>query len=278
MTDISFAPAKLPVIATFTKALRISLKSGGPLLRFYLLFLALYVVAAILVGVIAGLVGTVVADRLNLDPGSPGFLLAILALAVPGFLAILVVALRFGIGLTRLADAACEGRTLKFAEVLRNPRPNLLVYVGLTLSLSLMTLVGLLALIVPGLMVVMAFGLAPIAMILEDLGIGNSLTRSRELTRGNRWRFFALYLLAILVSLPISIGSNLGMAKLQESGNIPAAIALGLASLLVTLALVVFQVVLFVVIFRELRALKDGPAAVIAAASDPHGGDDGVPA
>lgn len=269
MTDISFTPAKLPVFATFAKAFRISLKSGAPLLLFYLLFLLFYLVAAIMVGLLSALVGTVVGRSLNLDPGSPGFILAILAVGVPGFLAILAVALRFGIGLTRLADAACEGRTLKFADVLRNPRPNLLVYIALSLALGLMTLLGLLAFIVPGLMVVMAFGLAPIAMILEDRGIGDSLTRSRELTPGNRWRFFALYLLAILVSLPISIGSNLGMAALQESGNIPAIIALALFSLLFSLVVVVFSVLLYVVIFRELRSLKDGPASAATPESSP---------
>jgi hypothetical protein len=113
-------------------------------------------------------------------------------------------------------------------------------------------------------MVIMAFGLAPMAMILEDKGFGDSLTRSRTLTAGNRWRFFALYLLSILVSLPLSIGSNLGMAALQESGNIPAAIAFTIFSLLVSLLMVVFGVVLSVVIYRELRALKDRPAEVVA--------------
>ena len=141
-----------------------------------------------------------------------------------------------------------------------------------------MTLLGLLAFIVPGVMVITAFGLAPIAMILEDKGLGDSLTRSRTLTAGNRWRFFALYLLSILVSLPFSIGSNLGMAALQESGNIPATIAITTFSLLVTLLTVVFGVVLYVVVFRELRALKDRPAAVAAPAPDPQTEDDGVPA
>jgi hypothetical protein len=278
MTDIAFAPAKLPVFATFAKAFRISLKSGGRLLLFYLLFLAVYFAAALIVGLLAGLVGTVVADRLNLDPGAPGFILAILAVAVPGILAILVIAFRFQFGLIRLADAACDGQTLKFADMLRNPQPNLLLYFALSIALTLMILLGLLAFIVPGVMVIMAFGLAPMAMILEDKGFGDSLTRSRTLTAGNRWRFFALYLLSILVSLPFSIGSNLGVAALQESGNIPAAIAFTIFSLLVSVLMVVFGVVLSVVIYRELRALKDRPAEVLAPAPDPQTEDDGVPA
>jgi hypothetical protein len=47
---------------------------------------------------------------------------------------------------------------------------------------------------------------------------------------------------------------------------------------LVSLLMVVFGVVLSVVIYRELRALKDRPAAVAAPAPDPQTGDDGVPA
>jgi hypothetical protein len=68
------------------------------------------------------------------------------------------------------------------------------------------------------------------------------------------------------------------MAALQESGNIPAAIAFTIFSLLVTLLTVVFSVVLFVTIYRELRTLKDRPAAVAAPVPDPQTEDDGVPA
>jgi len=263
MTEIAFAPAKLPVFATFRKAFQVSLKSGGRILLFSLLFLAVYFAAALIVGLLAALVGIVVAERLNLDPGSPGFILAILAVAVPGFLAILVVAFRFSFGLTRLADAACDGRTLKFADILRNPRPNLLLYIALSLALGLMIGLGLLAFIVPGVMVIMAFGLAPFAMILEDKGLGDSLTRSRELTKGNRWRFFAIYLLINLTFLPFSLGSNLVAQRLQASGNVQASILVSLSVVVLSLLVSVFIMVLYVVIYRELRALKDGPAEVV---------------
>jgi hypothetical protein len=278
MTDISFTPSKLPVFATFKKAFQVSLKSGGRILLFSLLFLAVYFAAALIVGLLAALVGTVVAERLNLNPGSPGFILAILAVAVPGFLAILVIAFRFSFGLTRLADAACDGRTLKFADILRNPRPNLLVYIALSLALGLMTLVGLLAFIVPGFMVMTAFALAPIAMILEDKGLRDSLTRSRELTKGNRWRFFAIYLLVNLAFLPFSLGSNLVAQRLQASGNVQGSILVSLSTIVVSLLVSVFIIVLYVVVFRELRALKDRPAAVAAPVPDPQTEDDGVPA
>ena len=264
MTEIAFAPAKLPVFATFRKAFQVSLKSGGRILLFSLLFLAVYFAAALIVGLLAALVGIVVAERLNLDPGSPGFILGILAVAVPGFLAILVVAFRFSFGLTRLADAACDGRTLKFADILRNPRPNLLLYIALSLALGLMIGLGLLAFIVPGVMVIMAFGLAPFAMILEDKGLRDSLTRSRELTKGNRWRFFAIYLLINLTFLPFSLGSNLVAQRLQASGNVQGSILVSLSTIVVSLLVSIFLMVLYVVVFRELRALKDGPADVVA--------------
>lgn len=264
MTDISFAPNKLPVFATFKKAFRISLTAGGRLLLFFLLFLAMYFVAAAIIGLLAALVATVVADRLNLAPGSPGFILAILAVAVPGLLAILVVAFRFSFGLVRLVDAACDGRTLKFADLLRNPRPNLLLYIALSCVLGLMIGLGLLAFIVPGLMVVSAFGLAPFAMILEGKGLGDSLTRSRELTRGNRWRLFAIYLLTNLATLPFTLGLNLVAQQLQASGNVQGSILVSLSVVVLSLLVSIFIMVLYVVVFRELRALKDRPAEVVA--------------
>ncbi|MEI7571971.1 MAG: hypothetical protein WCJ52_02475, partial [Phenylobacterium sp.] len=113
-------------------------------------------------------------------------------------------------------------------------------------------------------MVVMAFGLAPIAMILEDKGLRDSLTRSRQLTAGNRWQYFRVYLVAYLFYFPIYIASKPFMAALNETENVPTIIAMTVVIFIVSLLSSVFGTVIPVVVFRELRALKDRPADVVA--------------
>ena len=60
MTDISFAPRKLPVIATLKKACRVSLKAVGPLLLLSLLFTPVFFLAILTVWLVSLLVGMVV--------------------------------------------------------------------------------------------------------------------------------------------------------------------------------------------------------------------------
>jgi len=264
MTDIAFAPAKLPVFATLKKACRVSLKAVGPLLLLSLLFTPVFSFAILTVWFVSLLVGMLVSSSV-ITSGSTALVdLAMLAVAVPGFLAILVFTIRVLVGSFRLADAACDGRTLKFADVLRNRRPNVLVFFALVLTLVVMTLLGMVAFIVPGVMVVMAFGLAPIAMILEDKGLRDSLTRSRQLTAGNRWQYFRVYLVAYLFYFPIYIASKPFMAALNETENVPTIIAMTVVIFIVSLLSSVFGTVIPVVVFRELRALKDRPADVVA--------------
>ncbi|MCA6289874.1 hypothetical protein [Phenylobacterium sp.] len=264
MSDTAFAPAKLPVFATLKKACRVSLKAVGPLLLLSLLFTPVFSFAILTVWLVSLLVGMSFSSSV-ITLGSTALVdFAMLAVAVPGFLAILWLTKRVLVGSFRLADAACDGRTLKFTDVLLNRRPNFLVFLALVLTVALMTLVGLIAFIVPGIMVVMAFGLAPIAMILEDKGLRDSLTRSRQLTAGNRWQCFGVYLVANLVYLPFYIASQSLMDVFNETENIPIIVAITGVSFVVSLLLSVFATVIPVVVFRELRALKDGSAEVVA--------------
>jgi hypothetical protein len=62
---------------------------------------------------------------------------------------------------------------------------------------------GCLLLVVPGVMVAVAWIAAVPVLIAERLGVFSTFGRSAELTRGNRWRIFGLMLLYIAVYLLI---------------------------------------------------------------------------
>ena len=114
-------------------------------------------------------------------------------------------------------------------------------------------------------MIAVALGLAPLVMILEGKDVSESLQRSRDLTRNNRWRQLGLYVLSELLFLPRYL---LPPISLEVIRTLPAGLSLpnSLAVLNFAIAILqsIFMVVLTVTIYRELRALKDRPAQVVA--------------
>ncbi len=66
--------------------------------------------------------------------------------------------------------------------------------------------IGFLLLIVPGIILFLMWALAVPVTVLEDAGIGESFSRSRELTRGHRGRVFVIYLLYIVLVFALDMG------------------------------------------------------------------------
>lgn len=84
-----------------------------------------------------------------------------------------------------------------FSECLRKfPR-----LVGATIAAGLIVALGLLALVVPGLVVLMMFILVPQTVILEGKGLMGALSRSNQLTSGNKMVIFLFFLFWAVVLL-----------------------------------------------------------------------------
>jgi hypothetical protein len=262
MTDISFAPRKLPVIATFEKTCRAFLKALGPLVLLMLLLIGVLVAGMIALAIPAGGLGLLLEKGLGLEPGTPPFMLAMAPVILGAIGLLIAVGLRFSIAQYKLADASADGRTLKFMDILRDPKPSLVGYFLLSVVVSILTFLGVILFIVPGIMIALALGLAPLAMIFEGKDVGESLQRSRDLTRENRWRLLGLYLLSALLFIPASLLTSLPLEGDPDFS--PILIPLFILNLAVSILSSVFTVVLTVTIYRELRALKDGSAEVVA--------------
>lgn len=68
---------------------------------------------------------------------------------------------------------------------------------------ALATMVGFVLLIVPGIIIALALSVALPACVVERVGPAQALNRSWELTRGQRWRLFGLFIVtSILVAIP----------------------------------------------------------------------------
>lgn len=71
--------------------------------------------------------------------------------------------------------------------------------VGATFLYYLLVVVGLIALIVPGIYLAIRFGYFQVALVDRNLGVFESFEYSSRLTKGNKWRLFLLGLLVVLI-------------------------------------------------------------------------------
>ena len=297
MTDTAFAPAKLPVIATFKKTCRAFLKALGPLVLLMLLLIGVLVAGMVALTIPVGGLGFLLWRGLGLELGTIPFMLA-MAPVILGAIGLLVaVSMRFSIAQYKISDASADGLNLNFMDVLRDPKPSILRYfllgivitiliilipllvfwlgIGFVYAISLdvslnpsrQYIIGsiwIISVVVPGIMIALALWLAPLAMIFEGKGVSESIQRSRDLTRDNRWRLLGLYVLSALIFLPASLLTSLPLESDPEVAFSPLRGLLVILNVAVSILQAIFLVVLTVTIYRELRALKDRPAEVVA--------------
>ena len=127
---------------------------------------------------------------------------------------------------------------------------------------------GLVLLVVPGIMIGLAWCVCVPALVAERTGIFGSFGRSSDLTRGNRWRIFGLAVIAwiILLLLGTVLGLISGINMLAQAGNPDALREAALSPLSITVNVIANTVsgVLtstgIAVLYVELRRVREGMA------------------
>ncbi|MEI6440143.1 MAG: hypothetical protein WCO83_08050 [Alphaproteobacteria bacterium] len=150
------------------------------------------------------------------------------------------------------------GRQTTLEENIRFGLRKALPTLGLTLLLGLAYLCGLILLIVPGIMILIALSAALPAALTENLGIVQAFRRSRDLTRNNRWRILGFWLVVgisiVLVELVLAILTG-GLTRNPDNlGTAIIGIALSLAESMVVSALSISGIV---ALYTELRRIRD---------------------
>lgn len=160
-----------------------------------------------------------------------------------------------------------NGRRVSVADSLRVGLyaflPMLLIGIMMALAIG----VGLFLLIVPGVMLAIAWCVAIPAYVVERPRIMDVFGRSAELTRGNRWRIFGLVLIWVIAMLIVEMVFAVigGLSSLATVGGFP------LLTRLVVLPLI--QVINGLIgatgvaaLYVELRQIRDGvgPAGLAA--------------
>ena len=84
-------------------------------------------------------------------------------------------------------------------------RDQILPVIGLSLLVGLLVGLACLALIVPGVILMLMWSLAVPVKVLENKGVTESMSRSSELTQGNRGRIFVIWFLFFVLSIAVSL-------------------------------------------------------------------------
>jgi hypothetical protein len=157
-----------------------------------------------------------------------------------------------------------RGERATTGEVLRLGMSRLGTVWATGILAGLAVMLGLCALVVPGLILLTRFWLAVPVAVIETPGASASLTRSTELTEGNRWRIFAVAGLMWLVQAVVSV--LLGVAIGVAAGSGPEAAVdpkTGTAGVSFLLELVIIPVAALTAVapaiaYHDIRKGKEG--------------------
>jgi membrane-anchored glycerophosphoryl diester phosphodiesterase (GDPDase) len=183
----------------------------------------------------------------------PGVMPTLLAVVAVTLVLAMVV---FG-GMTYGALQHLAGKPFTFGSMLRAGlrRAWPLFLVG-TVAYVLV-LLGMIALIVPGIIVGIALSVAlPIVVAEERAGVGQTIKRSFALTKGSRGTIFGAMLVVFLALWAASLVGNLATAAVAS--NQPLAIVGFTLSMIVQLAMAPLTFVLCAVAYHDLRVAKEG--------------------
>jgi hypothetical protein len=243
MTDTSIAAAHVA-----TNDLRVGSvisRSGAVMSRHFLSFFIVAVIAyspPLLTGSIMQI----------FEPIEPSKALSVILWA---FLGVVLLTVLTNLGNAIILHAAFQDlrrRPVRLVESLKVGLSRFLPLIGLVFVASFLFLLGMVLLIIPGLILYTMWFVAVQACVVERLGPWRSLRRSRELTKGFRWKVFALALPLFVVNAGSSRVIVLVLTAL--AGPI-----VGLTGQLIwTGVTAAFTGIVFTVTYYDLRAIKEG--------------------
>ncbi len=158
------------------------------------------------------------------------------------------------------------GRPLGIGEALARAAPRMPIAYVLGVLATLGIVVGACLLVVPGVLLALAWSVAGIVAIVENTGFG-SFRRSAELTRDNRLSLLIIFLVWGVVGVVVSLAvRGVSGAMLHVAGGAePLWLTIGLQPL-ASAAVQVFSTATLIAAYVELRGVKEGLTASSLAA------------
>lgn len=186
-------------------------------------------------------------------------------IAIGGLAALITTAILQG-ALVYATVQDLNGRKPAIGEALATGLRSFLPLIAVSILFGLAVGLGMILLLVPGIMIACAWCVAVPSLVADRTGVFGAFSRAADLTRGNRWRIFALGLLlfVILLVLGAVLGSISAAALLSNPDALsnPAAVALSPLNILVNVLQQTINAVigaaLVSVLYVELRRAREG--------------------
>jgi hypothetical protein len=140
-------------------------------------------------------------------------------------------------------------------EFLGSVWPRILAIIVLEIIVGILIGIGLILLIIPGIIVALVLAVSLPALVVENRGIFDSMSRSAELTRNNRMRILAVGILAILIVW--------GVIALTVLVSLASWWIGALVGLILGILLYPYLSMLATVLYFRLVELKEGGVAVV---------------
>ena len=159
-----------------------------------------------------------------------------------------------------------NGRRVEFGKAISTGFSFALPLFGLGILMGLALVLGFLLLIVPGILMSIAWIVAAPAVVVEKVGVTASFGRSADLTRNHRWPILGVCVVYMIVYFALTWGATLmfgGLAAATAPTEFTASGAL--LNMLVTPLLAAISSLVgttgVAAIYFELRAIKEGVGA-----------------
>ncbi len=218
-------------------------------------FVVFFLLSMVLVGLPTFVFGL---GQLSLAEGDVGAFATVTALA---FIVNIVAAYVLQGALIHAAIVDFNGGRASLSDSIATGIKHFLPLIAIAILMSLGLMVGMMLLVVPGVILAIMWVLAVPVQVVEKTGIRQAFARSRELTRGSRWKIFGLFIVYIILATVLSMIIMLP-AGLFAEGSIGGT----------TITLVLFQVISSVLtavvsaagvsaLYFELRKSKEGIGA-----------------
>jgi hypothetical protein len=156
-----------------------------------------------------------------------------------------------------------RGKPIDLGESARIGLRRFFPIVGLAISMTLLLFLASLLFLVPGVILYMMWFVATPVCVVEQLGPWRSMGRSRQLTKGHRWKIFGLTLLVILPALVV--GAIVGAVMFAVTGGGFLALAAAMATTLGQVVNLIwnavwtaFYAIVIVVTYHDLRVAREG--------------------
>lgn len=191
-------PGITPSFELFNKSVEAIKFNLSTFLAFIGIIVALFFGSGLITGFIVGLSGTEMYGKTYVDPET--FLQVVgITLAVTLIASIVVIILSPGITITILESA--RRNKISVGSAVQRGLPFVLRYVGLSILVGLAVAVGLLLFIVPGIIMLRRYFLAPYFLIDQNLGVLEAMQRSADSSKPYSGSVYGIIGVSILLGI-----------------------------------------------------------------------------